>query len=514
MSLVHRRNNSNLADCSGTDDIGKQIDRLNLALQIAMQEIEAGSSSSRVPSRFSVVNSEFCFGGDVDNISVQSDDLHLPIEFEQKIEELIQTIDRDKMIIEDMRSNEVRRYFTDLAKTNLVDAEIIRSEIELSVKIQKNVNIEKEKKNFEEKLNELDMLKEEYIKKKNDVVNMHQKLIEKETLLVQKEKELRASRIAFDRHKLLWEQNHGSYKETKENFAPDDPDMPTIKAPRSKETALNPLRSSMPVMTNLKSLLSNPLTDLSYEIKKNGAPRIDTDFSSLDLLQEELKNKEADLTKLSTTSNMDTSKLEVQIDQLKNRIATLRGKKVMYESSQTTKLMSTIVQSIQKQSKKEESVNNRNELLERMKRKENSQKSPMPETDNFKLKQLDSKIQEPSETTKRFLFSDAPTPRGIITPRSTPRTTEKDDPYRIYFDNKKKLLQEKERELMQKETMLQETWMKLPGAKELIENVNMMLGKVAMEKTLIEGQREEFEKERLEFLRSKEKFVAAGKKGG
>ena len=514
---IHRRNNSSFPSAPESEDIEGQIDRLNQALQIVMQEIECNTHSSRVPSRLSAANSEFYLENEPDSPSYKSDDVHLPRDFEERIEELLQTIDRDKMIIEDYRSNELRNIITTNPTENEkkfdYDLAKIRTEIELSLKMQKNLALEKEKKNFEEKLEELDLLKEEYLTKKKEIISGIDKLNIKEKLLDQKEKDLRTSRMAFDRHRLLWEQDHQMPK-LKENLPSKTNELkPPLVVDHNRNESLssiNPLRSSLPVNFGFKSMLTQKLeakTERSGEVKIDGAPP--TRFSSLESCQEELKILEHELTKASSINGSDVSNLELKIDQLKNKIAAVRGEKVMLESAQATKLMSTIMMSIQKQTNKDDLMSKRTQLLERMNKKSSEANNiVVNQAEIFKIKQLEQKAPENSETTRRFLFSDAPTPRGI----HTPRTVEKEDPYRAYFEGKKKMLIEKEKELNQREFMLQETWMKLPGARELIDNVNLTLSKLNAEKASMENQRDEFEKERLEFFKIKEKFMAQVKR--
>ena len=514
----HRRTSSGFLTAPPNEDLDGQLDRLNQALRDVMQDIECSSYTSRVSSRMSLLPSDVCLEVDHENHSVKSDDLHFPPEIEARIEELLQTIDRDEMIIEDFRAEEVRKSNNSSKQTIPEytcghDMVMIRCEIELQLKMQRNLQLDKERKDFEVKLRELDYLKEDYMQKRKEILLGIEKLNAKEKILEQKEKDLRASRMAFDRHRCLWEQDHGSAEiQAKAATA----DMPAnLKPPlaldhsrRPSSSRFSEVSSSLPVGMSFKSMLSQK-PEVSAKVTEDGAPA--SCIAKLESYQEELKGLEQELEQEQMREfGCDTSGLELKIDQLKNKIAAIRGERVMSESVRTTKLMSSIMMSIQKQSAKEDANTKRSQLFERM----NKKALPAGETPKqsqkevFRIKQLEQKVPENSETTRRFLFSDAPTPKGI----HTPRNSDKEDSYRMYFENKKKMLVEKEKELNQKESMLQETWMKLPGAKELIDNVNFVLAKMNSDKITLESQREELEKDRLEFLKMKEKFVLQHKR--
>lgn len=482
----HRRNNSNFPVAPPCEDLEGQIDRLNHALHEVMQEIDLNSYTSRISSRLSFAPSEVYYEADPENLSFKSEDINFPSEFEARVEELLQTIDRDEMIIEDFRAEELRKL--EFQKNKIFDTQcthdipLIRCEIELQLKMQKNLQLEKAKKDFDEKLYQLDMLKEDYEGKRKEILGGIQKLSEKEALLEEKEKELRASRMAFDRHRYLWEQEHGS-GDFREN----------LEKSQGKPVA-NSLRNSLPLGITMKTMLSH--SQKASEGREKGLDEYQTELKKLE--------KEMELEKLQGSSEFSEKLLK--IDQIRNRISAIRGEKVMSDSANTTRLMSNIMLSIQKHSEKEDQSTKRSQLLERMKKKTIPLASTPKNLQNeiFRLKQLDQKAPETSETTRRFLFSDAPTPKGI----NTPRTVEKEEHYRVYYENKKKMFAEKEKELKHKELMLQETWMKLPGAKELIENVNLTIARMGVEKKNIEKQKEEMEKERLEFGKMKEKVLA------
>jgi hypothetical protein len=74
------------------------------------------------------------------------------------------------------------------------------------------------------------------------------------------------------------------------------------------------------------------------------------------------------------------------------------------------------------------------------------------------------------------------------------------------LDFRKKLLEKREKELNNRELMLQETWNRVPGSKELIEIVNLTLAKLTQQKNELDNEREAFEKEKVEMLRIRDKL--------
>ena len=211
----HRRTSSLIQMTSQDDeDIEGQLDRLNQALQVMMNDIET-TNISRNPSRLSVINSELFADNEQNNLTFHSEENFLPEGFEEKIEELLVCIDRNFMVIEDYRSEDMRRdsyrqACSDINQENINekyscghDINRLSKEIWHQITLQKNEQNEKEKKKFEEKLENLDLLKEEYLKKRSELMSGFEKLKAKEELLEKKEKEIRAQRMAFDKHRLL-----------------------------------------------------------------------------------------------------------------------------------------------------------------------------------------------------------------------------------------------------------------------------------------------------------------------
>ena len=190
----------------------------------------------------------------------------------------------------------------------------------------------------------------------------------------------------------------------------------------------------------------------------------------LERLQEDLKILE---NKLSTNESGDTSKLIVNIDQIKNKIATLRGQKALFESNRSSRLLTNIMKTMEKEVSYEE--NRRKQHIEKITKK------------NFNTHEANKNFSSINlESARRFLFTDSP----------TPRFAEDSKVISLIKEN----LAKREKELVLREQALQETWMKIPGAKELIENVNLTLSKLTEQKDELDREREFFEKEKVEII--------------
>ena len=65
----------------------------------------------------------------------------------------------------------------------------------------------------------------------------------------------------------------------------------------------------------------------------------------------------------------------------------------------------------------------------------------------------------------------------------------------------------REKELLKRELLLQETWMKIPGSKELIEVVNLTLAKLKEQKEELDNERESFEQEKINLFKLRDKVL-------
>jgi hypothetical protein len=479
-----RRTKSYFSIPSPTENVENQIDRLNQAVQATMKEIEL-SSVSRNPSRLSGINRT---EGTVKSSSSCSEEI-LYDDLEDKIEGLLLTIDRNEMIIEDYKSQEVRRlenpqieysiFIDKLRKENLElrnqikthsgcthGAARIRKEIWLQPKTQKKELLEKERKNFEEKLEVLDNLIEEYSKKNSEIILEREKINVREKALDQKEKDIRAERIAFDKHKTLLV--NGS------------------EIPKNSTKAFHNRGGSY-------SIPSLDETGLSLISPKGIAPtekitplKVPTSFSSK---LDELKFYQTELKRLENDSQSNTSiesRLDIKIDQLRNKVATLRGEIAISESTKATKIINNMLESLKKDSTRDYKKK-RSELLERIKKTQN------PIVAIEKIVPLANKV---SEINNKPLNTEENNKKSKILPKVNDESHPKS-----YFDTRRKALNEKE--IPCKDLFLQQASTKIPGASNLIENVNLSISRFSFEKNLLDKQKEAFEREKIEWTKHK-----------
>ena len=212
---------------------------------------------------------------------------------------------------------------------------------------------------------------------------------------------------------------------------------------------------------------------------------------SLTMAQEELKTLEMALNE--TTDTELNSKLTIKIDQLKNRIATLRGQKALYESNRSSRLLTNMMKTMEKEVNYEE--NKRKQQLERFTKKSNIKNDEVP------CKALE--MVSPAAT--RIFSTEASTPRGLNSSNGFNNILQQDEKQLLTL--KKEILLKREKEITQREQVLQETWMRVPGARELIENVNLTLSKLTMQKGELDSEREAFEVEKLEMFKIRNKFL-------
>lgn len=470
----HHRSFTDSVDETKSEDISDQIDRLNKALAEVMMEIEV-SSCSRNPSRLSL-NQEICT--DTVYQTEESED-HIEERYAKTIEQLLHTIDRQQMIIEDFWSEDKRKVVgTEERKERGScghDLNRIRKEIWLQVKMQKNEQSEKERIKFEHELVALDELKEDYYRKRSEILLGIEKLKIKEQLLEAKEKELRSLRLRFEKQKLDWDQEHGI--ESKPDLLP----VPKV-IPHNRSNSFS------------SGFLNNPTTP-KLEAKPKHLPMEIQPDSFSPSKQDQLKQYQTELRYLETqsksNSDPDLAEHEMKIESLRNKIAALRGEIAISESNKTTRLFSSVINSIQRVVNRDEKpqISEKNGIIVKntVNRYRNSGAYNLP----VKPKPLDNKVDDYKKPN-----IDAPTPKGLLDPKR-----EFDE---IYI--RKKALLDKEKELAQREAFLQQTWMKIPGGEQLIENVNMTLSLIQNEKQMLEKEREEFNKERMDWVVNPDKI--------
>lgn len=461
---------------TGDEEIESQIDRLNIAVHKLMIGIEVSAQTPRNPSQLSFAHPDW-----MDEDDDKSQDLMIPDHFERRLEEVLVQLDRCQMINEDFWADLTRKqqepgsiseaYVLKLekenmelrAKTNSITSSFSSNsnngtKPEFILNIRKNPTLEHEKKNFEEKLLQLDKLNESYQKKHLQMIKVQESLRVKERWIDQKEKELKAHWQNFEKTKLEWEKTKNapeSLREIKHNRLIQSYDKSLFEIEVKPETQVKP--EAPP-----------PVTPVSRD-------------QALKTLNSELQDLETQLK--STTEKTESQKLIMKIDSIKNRIATLRGQKALFESSRSSRLITHMMKTMEKEVNYEE--NKRKQQLEKFTNKKN----PLRASVDFSKK-------EESPVVKQEVKEQPVARTGVHRLLDEKQVTE----------FRKQLLDKREKDLNNRELMLQETWMKVPGAKELIENVNLTLNRLTQQKHELDTEREIFEKEKVEMLRIRDKL--------
>jgi hypothetical protein len=464
----------NISIKTSDEEIESQLDRLNIAVQQLMIGIEVSAQTPRNPSQLSFAHPDWM---DEDERSQE-----IPDHFEKKFEEVLMQLDRCQMQNEDFWTEQSRRqetsgsiseeYVLKLEKENMElrsKSQSTRSDFTLN--IRKNPSLENEKKNFEEKLTQLDKLNESYHQKHNQIIKIQESLRVKERWIDKKEKELKAHWQNFEKTKGEWEKN------------------------RDRTEGVREVKHNRLVQSYDKSI---------FEVTpKPEAPPPETPLSrdqAIKALQNELQELED---QLKVTSHRDEAqKLIMKIDGIKNRVATLRGQKALFESNKSSRLISHMMKTMEKEVNYEE--NKRKQQLERFTNKKNPLRAS---ADLGNLKNLGGLTTISSLTN--LITQDESPPKKLETrePVQTTRAglSRQLDEKQV-LDFRKKLLEKREKELNNRELMLQETWNRVPGSKELIEIVNLTLAKLTQQKNELDNEREAFEKEKVEMLRIRDKL--------
>lgn len=477
---------------SPEEDIEEQIDRLNFAVQRLMQGIELSSQTPRNPSQLSFTHPSWL---DEEDEQEKSIEMAIPADLESKFEEILVSLDRTQMINEDFWSEQFRRenakssvendaYVIKLEKENMElrsRQPISRSDYTLN--LRKNPSLEAEKRNFEEKLAQLDKLNEVYHAKNQNIQKVQESLKVKEKWIDQKEKELRASWQNFEKMKQDWETN----KNNPTGYMSKSPIKSTFKSEKPQ-----------PGSTKSDFSLNRPelLTTHQGAPPPNAPETPSSRQRSLANLQNELKDLEASLS--SITDPVEYSKLVMKIDQIKNKIATIRGQIALYQSNRSSRLISHMMKTMEKEVNYEE--NKRKQQLEKFTKKTGGKASD----DLLKPQQNVN-----NETARRVLPNDSiPIANvSISIPIPKPLSSTKLTEEKQLLDFRKEMLNKRERELTQREALCQETWMKIPGSKDLIEVVNKALSKLTEQKNELDSEREAFEKEKVEMLKLRDKLM-------
>ena len=320
------------------ETIEEKLDRINIALQNTMQEMDVSSQHIRNTSIMSVLHSyttSYCNFDWIDAEPNSPNESKVDCEVVENIETLLVCLDRAQMQIEDFWAENLRnpkavksisedteKYIQKLERENIKLREGENRERSVSrFEGRKNLKLEQERKNFEEKLAELDFLTGTYKTKHSQIAVLEENLRLKEGLLDVKEKQLRQTKMELDKSKAMWEKcviMEGVASTGKGKFA-----LQEVVVEEAPPPALIPNRGSQ-ILT----------------------------------LQQTLKISEMRL-KASSDSE-EKSRLLTSIDQVKNKIATLRVEQAMLDSGKSSRIMKDMARTMEKEVNYEENLRKMN----------------------------------------------------------------------------------------------------------------------------------------------------------
>ena len=419
-----------------SEELSNQIDRLNEALKGVMQDIEI-SSFSRNGSRLSLRTPDF----NNDDFASPENSIILDLNYDQTIESLLSSLDRQQMIIEDFRSEELRKS----PPSTFENLDRIRKEIWLEVKSQQKDHLQREKNLLEEKTRQAEQMKEKYSKSNNELLVLMQKLKQKEDLLTQKENELRSTRLNLDKMKTDIEMT-------------SDPNNKQLKPSHPPPARPNHGRShsfSFFTATN-----ESPSGSLQDELKA---------------LTSQLKSLENELTFVDSSRKEDKV---MKIEALKNKIARVRGEIAISESHKGCGLICNMMESLQKEVDREEKVK-RNELFIAANKNLALAKHKPPLVPS-KMNTPDGKIGKSSES----FYSEG---KGKALNLENIEKLENNENLKLSLDKKLRNFNDKERDLHQREILLNETIKRVSGARELMDNVTLTIDKLNLEKKILKN---------------------------
>lgn len=354
------------------ETIEDRLDRINIALQNTMQEMDVSSQHIRNTSLMSYLHSyttSYCNLDWIDAEPNSPNESKVDCDVVDNIETLLVSLDRAQMQIEDFwgenlrnpktvksNSEDTEKYIQKLEKENIKLREGENRDRNLNkFEGRKNLKLEQERKNFEEKLAELDFLTGTYKTKHSQIAALEENLRLKENLLDIKEKQLRQTKIELDKSKAMWEK--------------------------------------CVIMESMAGSGKGKLTLQEAVVEEAPPPALTPNRSSQILtLQQTLKISELRLK--TSCDNEEKSKLLTSIDQVKNKIATLRGEQAMLESSKSSRIMKDMARTMEKEVNYEENLRKIN--LEKFSIKGSARNTPKASaTPNYS-----------STSSKRFLFRE------------------------------------------------------------------------------------------------------------
>jgi hypothetical protein len=389
------------------EEVTDQIDRLNEALQQVMEGI-ANTSIER-SHKLSIVDSNY-----LDAFS-EGSSLEIPDDFESKLERLLLDLDRYKMILEDISSEKLR---------NSIKLSFTKTELKELIESLKNlysgghcmINLGKDvfylTLNTNDSTNDL-----------RDVTIIENSILDCGHDITKIRKE-----IALDIERSMQQKKKQYMEKATAHFEAQLEELDKLK--KAYNDKLEDLVLFSTQLGKKEKIL---------EIRELKLEKVNSDPKTAQELEEKLKDLESNC---SLHMNEDQSKIELKIEQMKNKIANLRVEKVISESRHTTSVLSRVVKAMEREVSFDEKQ--RKKLFDKY------SESHASNFDNTKSGMLGIRKQE--------------------------------EAFRIYTEKAKNRLKKKELELSEKEKLLEEQWKKISESKDLIELMKISIDKLNMPK--------------------------------
>ena len=293
------------------EEVTDQIDRLNYALQQVMDGIANGSYER--PTRMSITSADW-----MENES--EDSLDIPDNYQSKLEELIQDLDRSKMALEDLWSDQIRQ----IVKLSLNKSEInyILNQLKtLSSDNQLVLKLGTETFSLTLDKSEVPAFKDPTITENSIIEFGH------DIMKIRKE-------ITLDVERSLKAKKNQLIEEARKNF-----EIQLGKFEQIKTEYEEKLKECILYSTQLEIREKNiELKEL--EIKKNSSSGE----------SEEIEKKMQELKRIIDSAEiLEQPKIALQIEQLKNKQVNLRTEKAINESKQTTSVLSRLTRAMEKE---------------------------------------------------------------------------------------------------------------------------------------------------------------------
>lgn len=421
------------------EEVTDQIDRLNLALQQVMDEIAIVAYER--PTRMSITSADW--------MEKDSDDsLSIPDHYEDRIEKLIQQLDQASMLAEDLWSEQCREQ-RKLSFTKHEILEIIGKLNSLQLGKPCILHIGNETYSL--------TLDSREVHAYRDVTVIENSIMDCGHDIVKIRKE-----IAMDVERKLQAKRNLLIDDARKNFESQLEEIEKLKA-----TYVDKLKDLIIFSNHIEKREKKvELKELQIQKSLNNNEPTEELENKIRLLQSSVENSETE----------DHSKIALQIEQLKNKLTSIRVEKVINDSKQTTSVLSRLTKAMEKEVSHDEKQ--RKKLLEKF---------------HESHKRMPSDLDKPSLQSLK----------------------KQEENFKLYMEKVRNRIKKKELDLAEKEKVIEEKMSQVGGSKEFLDLMKQSVEKINAMKEENEREREVLEREKLDIVNWNEKIkrVWAGIEG-